>query len=193
MENKLKLIADSIGREKVKFDELVSEHTSLKLGGPAKLFFVAITQLEIKKIVGMAKELKIPYLIFGSGSKMIVSDYGFDGVVIKNRTRNMVVVGVKGKVSKKGIGVDEASVEVESGVFISDLAEFLKKQSLNASQIDNLTGTVGGNLFMSTGLQERVRKIKVLEDDEIEEINPEELSLNKHIILSVVFKFKSSI
>ncbi len=191
MDNQLKLISDSLGGEKIKFDEMVSDHTALKLGGPAKLFFVATTQTEIKKIVGMARELKVPFLIFGSGSKMIVSEYGFDGVVIKNRTRNIVVVGVKGKVLKKGIGVDEVSVEVESGVFISDLVEFLKKQSLNTSQIDNLSGTVGGNLFTSISLQERVQKIKVLREDELEEINPEELSLGRHIILSSVFKFKS--
>lgn len=192
MYNKLKLIVNSFGSEKFKFDEPISDHTALKAGGPAKIFFVAVTPREIIRITTEARTLKLPFLIFGTGSKMMISDHGFDGLVIKNRTKNIAVIGVKGKVSKLGIGVDEALVEIDSGVGIGSLVEFLNKQSLQSQDLSNLPGSLGGNLFINRNLQTRVKNIKVINQySEVEEIGASELSLRKHIILSAVLKFKS--
>src|SRR5688500_3557620 len=107
MDNKIKLIADSFGSDKVKLDEPLAEHMSTNIGGPAKIFFVALHPNEIIRMVKMVRDLKVPYLIFGTGSKMLISGTGFNGVAIKNRTSKINVVGVKGKVGKAGIGVEE--------------------------------------------------------------------------------------
>lgn len=189
MEDKYKLIIDSFGKEKIKVDQSLEEFTALKSTGLAKLFYIAFTTQEIIRIVTLARQLGIPVFIFGSGSKIIISK--FDGLVIKNRTQNIAVVGVKGKVSRTGIGVAEALIEVEGGVSIKKLVEFLDKQGLESSEISSLPGTIGGNLFLNAALQRRVSGVKVLEDGEIEEIKVSELSLQKHIVLSAVFKFKS--
>lgn len=191
MDDKIKLIVDTFGSDKVKLDEPISEYTALKVGGSAKLFFIAFTQREIIKIVEMTNTLKIPFFIFGTGSKMMLSDKVFDGVVVKNRTSNISIVGVKGKVSKGGVGVDEALVEVASGLSINKLIEFLDIHGLNPMEIAGLPGSIGGNLFINKHLQERTQSIKVIEDAELEEIKVEDLNLRKHIILSAVFKFKA--
>lgn len=192
MDSRIKLIADSFGRDKVKFDEPISSHVATNLGGRAKLFFVAIHTQEIIRMVELVRELKVPLLIFGSGSKMAISDNGFDGVALKNRTSKIIVVGVKGKVSKTGIGVSEAVVEVDSGVTIAKLIEFLRGQGLDENQVNPVAGTIGGNLLTNRQLQALAQKIKILnEDSEKQEIDLQELSLRKHIILSVVFKFKT--
>lgn len=192
MDNKLKLIADTFGREKFKFDEPIAEHTAQKVGGVAKLFFVALTPREIIKVVTEVRTLKIPFLIFGTGSKMMISDYGFNGLVIKNRTKNIAIVGVKGKVSRLGVGVDEVLVEVDSGVGINTLTEFLEKQGLQATDLVGIPGTVGGNLFINGYLQNKVKTIKVInQENEVEEIEISALSLRKHIILKALLKFKS--
>jgi UDP-N-acetylmuramate dehydrogenase len=191
MDEKIKLIADSLGHDRVKLDEPVSEHSALKVGGPAKLFFFAFSEQEILTLYEMCRELKVPFFIFGTGSKMMISDKGFNGVVVKNRTTGTKIVGVKGKVSKKGIGVDEAMVEAESGLSISGLLEFLDKQGLDGGQLIGLPGSIGGNLAINAALQEKTQGIKVIEDGEVIEIKAPELSLRKHIILSSVFKFKA--
>lgn len=192
MDNKLKLIADTFGREKFKFDEPIANHSALKVGGKAKLFFVATTTREIVRIISEARQLKIPVIIMGTGSKMMISDNGFDGLVIKNRTKNLSVIGVKGKVSKIGIGVEEALVEVESGVSINKLVEFLNQQALSSDELKNIPGTIGGNLLVNKDLIDKTQSVKVINDyGEIGEIKINELNLRKHIILSVVFKFKS--
>lgn len=197
MDSKLsgvKLIADTFGTDKVKLDEPLFEHMATKLGGPAKLFFVAIHPNEIIRMVVMARSLKIPILIFGTGSKMMISDEGFDGVAIKNRTSKISIIGVKGKVKKTGVGVDEAMVEVESGVPIAKLIEFLDNQGLDSNQLRNIPGTIGGNLTLSQVLLDLVQKIKVLDtDNDTMEVEKNNLSLRRHIILSAVFKFRTKL
>lgn len=192
MDSKFKLIIDSFGHDRFKENEPLKEHTVLSLGGLAKLFFIAFTQNELIKIVKFCRDLSVPYFIIGTGSKSMISDLGFDGVVIKNRTKNIQVVSIKGKVSKFGIGVEEAYVEVESGVSIAKFIEFLSLQKLSSEGFKGLVGTIGGNLFLNHFLQTRAKSIKVLDlRRQIDEIKPLELSLKKHVILSSVFKVKA--
>ena len=192
MDPKFKLITKTFGEEKFKFNESLKYHTVLKTGGPAKLFFVAFTQQEIVKLVSLCQELDVAYFVVGTGSKVMISDVGFDGLVIKNRTRNIQTISVKGKVSRGGIGVDEAVIEADSGISIAKFVEYLEANNLASSEFINLPGSIGGNLFISKILQNRAKSIKVLDSNlEVEEIQPSELSLRKHIILSAIFKIKS--
>ena len=192
MDSKYKLIVDSFGKDRFKFNEPLKDYTALKIGGPAKLFFIAFTTHELTKIIKMVRELGLPYFILGTGSKSMISDNGFDGIVIKNRTKNIQVVSIKGKVSKFGIGVEEAYVEVESGVSIGKFMEFLDLQKLSSGEFGGILGSIGGNLFLNAVLQSKLQSIKVLTlRSQIEEIEINELSFRNHIILSAVFKVKS--
>lgn len=191
MEDKLQLIASYFGADRVKFDESLATYTALGVGGPAHLFFIAFSTSELIKIFNMAHELNIPFFIFGTGSKIMISEKGFEGVVVKNRTSNLSIVGVKGKVSKAGLGIDEAIIEVDSGVSIKRLVEFLNHQGLDSTDLVDIPGSIGGNLFLNRSLQEKVQSTKVLEEGEVENIKVSELSLRKHIILSIIFKFKA--
>lgn len=192
MDNKLRLIANYFGTDRVKFNEPVAQYTSLNVGGPAKLFFIAFTKQELIKMIKICKELKLPFFIFGTGSKIMISDNGFEGVVIKNRTKDIHVVSIKGKVSKIGIGVEEALIEVDSGVSVSKFVEFLDSQGLLAEEFRGKSGSIGGNIFLENSLQTKVKSIKVLDSrSEVDEISVDELSLKRQIVLSAVFKIKS--
>ena len=94
MDSHLKLIIDSFGKDRFKHDEILKDYISLGVGGPAKLFFIAFTTNEIIKIIGMCRKLKIPFFIFGTGSKMMITDSGFNGLVIKNRTKNIDTLSI---------------------------------------------------------------------------------------------------
>lgn len=192
MDDKFKLIVDYFGKERFKFGEMLKDYTALRVGGPAKLFFIAFSQAELIKIINLCRQLKLRLFLFGTGSKMMISDNGFDGLVIKNRTKNINVISVKGKVSKSGIGVEEALVEVESGVSINKLVEFLDKNLLSSEEFKNIPGTIGGNLFVNRFLQTHTKSIKVLDSNsDTLEISVSELDLKKHIILSAVFSVKA--
>lgn len=194
MDNKFKLIIDTFGKDRFKFNEPLADYTPLGVGGPARLFFIAFTTQQLVKIIDMCRQLNLPYFLFGTGSKMMISDLGFDGLVIKNRTKKIQTVSVKGKVTKFGIGVDEALIEVESGVSMNKWIEYLDSQGLESTEFVSIPGSIGGSLFFSRFLQTLVKSIKVLDlDSEVQSINILNLSPEKHIILSVVFKIKAKI
>lgn len=192
MDSKYKLIVDTLGKDRFKFNEPLKDYTVSGIGGSARLFFIAFTERELVNIVGMCRQLKVPYFLFGTGSKIMISDLGFNGLVIKNRTKSILTVSVKGKVTKIGIGVDEAIIEVESGVSIKRWVEYLDSQGLESLGFENIPGSIGGNLFLNRFLQNHTKSIKVLDlQSEVRRINIENLSLKKHIIISAVFKVKA--
>lgn len=192
MDSKYKLIVDSFGKDRFKFNEPLKDYTASGLGGPAKLFFIAFTTEELIKIISMCRELNLPYFLFGTGSKILISDLGFNGLVIKNRTKNIQTISVKGKVTKYGIGVDEALVEVEGGVSINKWVEYLNSEGLETDVFKNTPGSIGGNLFLNRFLQNHTKSIKVLDrKSEVVQIGIENLRLKEHIIISAVFKIKA--
>lgn len=194
MDAKYKLIIDSFGKERFKFNELIKDYTELKLGGPARLLFVAFTARELIKIVTICRQLQLPYFLFGTGSKIAISDAGFDGLMIKNRTKNIQKIAVKGRVTRFGIGIAEALIETESGVSISRWSEYLNAQGLETADFDNIPGSIGGNLFFSKSLQNRAKSIKVLDPAlETETIDASALRLKEHVIISAVFKIKAKV
>lgn len=193
MEEKIRLLATSFGLDKVKFNEKVSSHLSSRAGGIAKLFVVAITERELIKLIDNCRTLKIPLLVVGTGSKMLISENGFDGVVIKNRTQNIKITSIKGKVSKSGVGVDSVLVEVEGGVIMSKFAEFLKRQGLNHEEFAETPGSIGGNIFISRSLQEKAESVRVLNLDGEVEIIPIGRLLRSHIVISVILRIRSKI
>ncbi len=192
MDNKFKLIIDSFGKERFKENEPLKDHTALGVGGPARLFFIAFTVAELAKIIKICRQIDLPFFLFGTGSKSMISDRGFEGIVIQNKTRNIHTVSVKGKVSKFGIGVEEAFLEVESGVSLQKFRETLDAQGFSSQEFSGITGSLGGNLFVSHFLQTRVKSIKVLDqNNDTEELEALDLSRRKHTILSVVLKVKA--
>lgn len=192
MDSKYKLIVDSFGKDRFKFNEPLKDYTALSSGGAAKLFFIAFTTSELVKIVSMCRQLKVPFFIFGTGSKIMISEAGFPGLVIKNRTKNIATVSVKGKVTKIGIGVEEALVEVDSGVSMNKFCEYLQKEGLQSKELKSIPGSIGGNLFLNRFLQLSVKSIKVLDQSsQIDEISADSLNLRKDIVLSAVFKISA--
>lgn len=192
MDNRYKLIADSFGREKFKFDEPLKDYMAHQIGGRAKIFFIAFKTQELIKIIKMCRDLKLPFFIFGSGSKIMISDAGYAGLAIKNRTKEIQTLSVKGKVTKIGIGVEEALVEVDSGVSINKFCEYLDSQKLDSRGFSGIPGSIGGNIFWNRFLQTSAKSIKILDQaSETLQIRADELSPKKHIVLSAVFKIKA--
>ena len=64
-------------------DEPLKNYTSFKIGGPAKFFVKAQNKDELKRCLSAALQLNLNYYILGGGSNVLVSDSGFDGLVIK--------------------------------------------------------------------------------------------------------------
>ena len=68
---------------------LLADHTTLRLGGPARDFRVAATESELIEAVAAADHAGTPVLVLGGGSNMVVSDDGFDGLVVQVAHRGL--------------------------------------------------------------------------------------------------------
>jgi UDP-N-acetylmuramate dehydrogenase len=66
--------------------ELLANHTTLRVGGPAPDFVVATTEAELIAAVREADDAGKPVLVLGGGSNVLVSDSGFEGRVVVVRT-----------------------------------------------------------------------------------------------------------
>jgi len=192
MDNRFKLIIDSFGRDRFKFNEPLKDYTILSSLGNATIFFIAFTTSELVKIVKDCRHLKLPFFIFGTGSKIMISDAGFPGLVIKNRTKNIQTISLKGKVTKFGIGVEEALIEVDSGVSMNKFCDYLDSQKLSSAGFKDIPGSIGGSLFLNRFLQTKVKSIKVLDQvSAVDIISADSLNLKRDIILSAVFKISA--
>ena len=61
----------------------LADYTTFKIGGPAKFFVEAATKEELQAALAWAKAQDLPYFILAGGSNILVSDNGFNGLVIK--------------------------------------------------------------------------------------------------------------
>lgn len=192
MKEKIKILTNVLGEVRIKLDEPLKYHLENAPPGKARVFYIATNLKELEQVLNLSHELRIPFFLVGSGTKMIIPDRGLEGFVIKNRTSGIKVSGVKGKVSPKGIGVDEAMVEVESGVSFQKLDEFLKHQGLKPLEFTFLgSSTTGGSFSATPQLQAMTQKVRVFSDGEVSDIDILDLKRGDYI-LSIILKVKSA-
>ena len=63
---------------------LLSELTTMRLGGPAKFVIDIEKESEIPEAYAFAKEHNLPTFILGDGANTIAHDEGFNGVILRN-------------------------------------------------------------------------------------------------------------
>ena len=67
---------------------MMNKHTTFELGGPAKFFIKPKSINRIIKVLQLCKEYQIEYFILGNGSNLLVSDKGYEGLVINIHEEN---------------------------------------------------------------------------------------------------------
>ena len=126
--------------DKLIFNEVLSTHTSMGVGGPAKYFFVADQIDDLVKAVTCAYNLQIPYFILGGGYNIIPSDDGFEGLVIKNSCSNIAFSG------------DTSEVIVDSGVPTGKLINLAASRDFGGLEfLFGVPGTIGGAVYGNAG------------------------------------------
>ncbi len=122
------------------FRENVSlkQYSNYKIGGPARYFFAPKTVEELTEAVKKARAEKLKIFILGGGTNLLISDSGFNGLVIKPE------VG--------GLKRDGNLVLAGAGVQVSELLSYLVSQSLSGLEwAGGLPGTVGGAVRGNAG------------------------------------------
>lgn len=151
----------------------LSTITSFKTGGPAS-FFVSPDNIEtVKKIITLSKEYKIPILFIGRATNVLISDKGFEGIVISTENLNKITV-------------EKNYIYCQAGTTISGLLKVCIKESLKGIEfLSGIPGTVGGAVISNAGLKkewisEYIVKVDgiSLKDVEEKEIKREEIKFD---------------
>ena len=78
----LERLQELAGKEHVWADEPMKLHTTFRAGGCAKYLVEPQSAEQLRELMQMCREADMPYYIVGNGSNLLVSDEGYEGVII---------------------------------------------------------------------------------------------------------------
>lgn len=155
----LEILQKLAGREHVWQDVPMKEHTTFRVGGCARYLAEPQNAEQLRQIIEACRDAHMPYYIVGNGSNLLVSDAGYDGVII-HLFKNMSQCRAEG-----------TRLFFQAGVLLSKAAAFAWKEGLTGLEFaSGIPGTVGGALVMNAGayggeMKDVVRSVKVLMPD----------------------------
>lgn len=181
----------------------LKNHTSFRTGGLARYYFEASSYDSLVEVYSWAVSNRIPILIMGGATNMVVNDSGFSGLVLRP-----FLLGKTFSINNDGT----IFLSVGSGEVWDDVVDYVVKQGLwgieNLSHIPGLTGSIPVQNVGAYG-QEASRVIHSLDvfdrlTFERKQIMADQCGFgyrtsifntvqrNRYIILGVTFLLKSS-
>lgn len=137
----------------------LSEYTRFGLGGPASLLVETRNPEAFREALEMAAEAEWPRLVIGGGTNLVVSDAGFDGVVLRY--------------GGALIQVDRTRVHVQAGAVLQDLVDATVAAGLSGMHtMTGIPGYVGGALYGNAGayghsIHEFVRSVQATDGKQL--------------------------
>ena len=168
----IKRLEQTVESDQFLREEPMKKHITFRVGGPAACFLTPSTKEQIREILHICQEEKTPYFILGNGSNLLVSDQGFDGVVLQVY-KNMNQVTVEGE-----------HLRVQAGALLSATARKALEAGLTGMEFAaGIPGTMGGAVVMNAGayggeMKDILESVTVLTPEgEQKELKNEELQL----------------
>ncbi len=164
---------------KILMEELMSKHTSFKIGGSADVFAIPASENELIDLIKFLREKDIIYYIVGKGTNLLVSDKGLRGCVVNifEEMSKITVVGTK--------------ILAEAGALMVQLADEACNNNLTGFEpLCEIPGTVGGAVSMNAGaydteISDFIVSVDVIdENNKIRTLKKEELDFSyRHSII----------
>ena len=120
-------------------NEPMSRHTTFRIGGPARLMALPWDRKEAAAVVRTAAEVGVKPFFLGNGSNLLVSDRGYEGLIIKSSGLNQTR-----EVNRR--------LRAESGIPLARLAVAALDRGLTGLEFAHgIPGTLGGAVVMNAG------------------------------------------
>ncbi|MCQ2979198.1 MAG: UDP-N-acetylmuramate dehydrogenase [Clostridia bacterium] len=166
-------LKEFLNDEEIRVDELLSKHTTYKIGGKADIFVMPSSNEKVRDCIKLAKENNIDFYILGRGSNVLASDDGFRGIVIN----------LADKFSN--IDINDTCLTAQAGASIISASVRAQKAGLTGLEfVCGVPGTVGGAVAMNAGcygseMSNVLVKCKVVNDkNEIIELSKDDLDMS---------------
>ena len=133
-------LAKYVDRERISENVLLKDYTTFKVGGPAKIMIKVNTVKELCDIIAYLNKCQASYMIIGNGSNLLVSDEGYDGIVVK----------LEGDFMK--VEAKENVISAGAGALLVNVCKEALNNSLTGLEFAyGIPGTVGGAIVMNAG------------------------------------------
>lgn len=152
-------IISKVPVNQVYIDEPMSKHTTFKVGGNADIFVKISDTDQLRELIKCFKRASIPFFIKGNGSNILVSDRGYQGVVLE-------IAELFNEITIEG-----TTVKVSSGALMSTVSKKVMEAGLKGMEFaSGIPGTIGGGVVMNAGayggeLKDIVTEVYVLNED----------------------------
>ena len=135
-------LQEVLTEDEIRIAEPMSAHTTFHIGGPAALFVEPKTEEKIKLVLEIIQNEGVDYFVLGRGSDLLVSDRGYNGVIVS--TAGLDKIAVEG-----------VQIVAGAGVFLADLSKTAAEAKLMGLEFScGIPGSVGGAIFMNAGAYE---------------------------------------
>lgn len=122
-------------------DYPLAPHTWYRVGGPARWALTPRNADEAEAAWRWAREQKIPMLLLGAGSNVLISDAGFPGIVLFTTClKRLESMGDDRYLAEGGVELDTLVQKV-----------MLHNNYEGVGALTGIPGTVGGAIFMNAG------------------------------------------
>ncbi len=128
--------------EELKENEPLAKFSSSRIGGMADFLMVANSADQLATIVESLWEIKVPFIILGGGSNILISDTGVRELVLLNKAKSVVF----------SENEENPTVWAESGSNLGSIARQAAQRSLSGLEwAAGVPGTLGGAIFGNAG------------------------------------------
>jgi len=132
-------------KNSIRFEEPMSKHTSLRIGGPAEVFAAPETLEDLLSLINWSREKGLSYRVIGRGTNLLVKDAGIRGIVVK-LTKCLKTI------EETGPHTDGILVTAMAGANLTALCSYALKRGLKGMNFSlGIPGTVGGGIKMNAG------------------------------------------
>lgn len=184
----------------IKKNVTLANKTWFKTGGPARYFTEPTDLQEFADALAFAQQNNFSIFVLGQGANILVSDDGFDGLVICPQLLTVTIV----EKSK-----DVALVQAGAGVTMDSLIAFcLDNNILGLEEFSGIPGTVGGSAYINlhyfqfllaqfltsaTVINKQTGNIKIVDTNWFEfGYNQSKLHNKEYFLIDAIFKLKTA-
>lgn len=155
-QSNLDFIRETVSQENVLLNEPMNRHTTFRVGGEAAVYVNVPSEEALEKLIGYFAKVSQEFFVLGNGSNLLVSDKGYQGVILH----------IGPQMSK--VQIEGTKVIAQAGASLPMIAMTAAKNGLTGLEFAaGIPGSLGGAIVMNAGaydgeMKQVVKSVTVL-------------------------------
>lgn len=128
--------------DRLQADVPLARYTTARVGGPVRWFAASATAVQLAADTRLLWDLAIPFRVLGNGSNILISDRGWQGMILYNQAKAITF----------DLNPAQPILKAESGASLSAVVRAATEQALSGFEwAAGIPGTIGGAVYGNAG------------------------------------------